>query len=559
MKSNVLKTIRVILALLIFIPLLLIFCDFAGVLPRQLHGLAHIQVVPAILVGSIGILIGLFLLTFLFGLIYCSVICPLGILQDIIAWFTRRGKKKNKKRRWYSYSKPQTILRYSLLAICVVFLIFGITVPLLYLDPYSNFGRIAVNLFRPVVMEGNNLVNWIAVKFHNYNFYHVTIYTVTTLSLTIAIIALLVVGVMSLLRGRLYCNTICPVGSLLGLISKFSIFKIELDHVKCTSCKLCERACKSQCIDSKEKTVDHSRCVTCFNCLDRCKFDAIGYTFAYKKVDDPSPSLGVGSAYAEPKASVFACNKMETRQEPCRQSGVGGAYAERRELERAIPFYGMGRRSFLLTGAGAMATLPLIPAWAKKGEVVDATKLTPITPPGSKSLMHFTKHCTACHLCITHCPQQILKPAGFNFGFDYAFKPHLVFYESAYCNFECTVCSQVCPTGAIQRLTTEEKIVTQIGIAQFDIERCIVYVDHTSCGACSEHCPTRAVKMEPFEGALTIPHVYDDLCIGCGGCESICPARPVKAINVLASAVHQIARREKEEKVKEVKDLDFGF
>ncbi|GHT64480.1 ferredoxin [Bacteroidia bacterium] len=482
--------------------------------------------------GSVGILIFLFLLTFLFGRVYCSVICPLGILQDIIAWLTRRGKKKNKKRRWFAYSKPQTILRYSLLALCVAFLIFGITVPLLYLDPYSNFGRISVNLFRPVVMEGNNLLNWVALKFNNYNFYQVTIYTITSLSLAISIIALLVVGVMALLRGRLFCNTICPVGSLLGLISKFSVFRITLDHSKCTSCGLCEKSCKSQCIGSKEKAVDNSRCVACFNCLDRCKTNGIKYQFAYRKNNVP--------AVQHERETVSVPIISEAPQHP---------------------FHGMGRRSFLLASAGAMATLPLIPAWAKKGEIVDVTKLTPITPPGSKSLAHFKKHCTACHLCITHCPQQILKPAGFNFGLDYAFKPHLVFYEMAFCNFECTVCSEICPNGAIKKLTSEEKSVTQVGIARFVKEDCVVYTDRTSCGACSEHCPTRAVKMEPFEGALTLPHVYDELCIGCGGCESICPVRPVKAINIQAVEVHQVAEKEKEEKQKEVDQdsLDFGF
>jgi polyferredoxin len=532
MNPNVLKTIRVIPALLIFIPLLLYFCDFANALPQPLHALAHIQLVPAVLAGSIGISIVLLLLTVLFGRIYCSAICPLGILQDIISRFTRRGKKKNKKRRWFAYSKPQTILRYSLLAVCTLFLIFGITVPLLYLDPYSNFGRIAENLFRPVVMEGNNLVNGIALKFNNYDFYHVTIYTVTNLSLAIATAALLIIGVMALLRGRLFCNTICPVGSLLGLISKFSVFKIQLDHSKCTSCGSCEKACKAQCINSKEKTVDSSRCVDCFNCLGRCKLGGIRYKLAYPKNSIPAVQ------YGRETVSVSTIPEKSGR-----------------------PVYGMGRRSFLLTGAGAVATLPFIPAWAKKDKTVDSTKLTPITPPGSKSLAHFKKHCTACHLCITHCPQQILKPAGFNFGFNYAFKPHLVFYESAFCNFECTVCTEICPNGAIKRLTPEEKTVTQIGIAKFDIDYCVVYTDRTSCGACSEHCPTRAVKMEPYEGALTLPHVYDDLCIGCGGCESICPVRPVKAINVLASAVHQIAKKEAEEKMKEVdqESLDFGF
>jgi polyferredoxin len=520
MKFNVLKTIRIVSALLIFIPLLLYFCDFANVLPQSLHGLAHVQVVPAVLNVSTGILTGLFLLTFFFGRIYCSVICPLGILQDIIAWFTKRGKKK---RRWFVYAKPQSILRYFLLIVCILFLIFGITVPILYLDPYSNFGRIAVNLFRPVVMEGNNLVNWVALKFDNYDFYHVTIYTVTNLSTAIAAVALLVVGITALLKGRLFCNTICPVGSALGIISKFSVFKVVLDSSGCTSCGLCERSCKSQCISSKAKTIDNSRCVVCFNCLDRCKTNGIKYRFAYKRA-----------------GNLRRCgsNEAETRHDKIST-----------------------RRSFLLTSAGMMATLPFIPAWAKKNNPADVTKLTPITPPGSKSLAHFKKHCTACHLCITHCPQQVLKPAGFNFGLDYVFKPHLVFYEMAFCNYECTVCSEICPNGAIQRLTSGEKSVTQVGIARFNKDRCVVYTDHTSCGACSEHCPTRAVKMEPYEGALTLPHVYDELCIGCGGCESICPVRPVKAINIQAVEIHQLAKKEEEEQIEEIDQdkLDFGF
>jgi polyferredoxin len=532
MIPSVFKTIRVILALLIFIPLLLYFCDFANALPQSLHGLAHIQLVPAVLAGSAGILIILFLLTIFFGRIYCSVICPLGVLQDIIAWFTRKGKKKNKKRFWFAYSKPQFILRYSLLVVCSIFLVFEITSPLLYLDPYSIFGRIAANFFRLIVTEGNNLIYEIALKLNNYNFYHVTIYTVTGLSLATAVIALLIVGAMALLRGRLFCNTICPVGSLLGLISKFSIFKIQLDQSKCTSCGLCEKNCKAQCISSKGKIVDFSRCVSCFNCLNRCKNNGIKYQFAYKK------------------------NSIHAAQYKCEEISM---LAMSEKPER--PVFGMGRRSFFLTSASAMATLPLIPVWAKKGKMADTAKLTPITPPGSKNLAHFTKHCTACHLCMTHCPQQILKPAGFNFGFNYAFKPHLVFYESAFCNFECTVCTEICPNGAIKKLTSEEKTVTQIGIAKLDINRCVVYTDRTSCGACSEHCPTRAVKMEPYEDALTLPRVYEDLCIGCGGCESICPVRPVKAINVIASKVHQIAKKEEEEKMKEVDqdNLDFGF
>ena len=215
----------------------------------------------------------------------------------------------------------------------------------------------------------------------------------------------------------------------------------------------------------------------------------------------------------------------------------------------------------MATSAIIAATVPVLPAWAKKDRPIDVSKLTPITPPGSKSLENFTKKCTACHLCVTHCPQQILKPAGFNFGFSYAFKPHMVFYEKAFCNYRCTTCSSVCPTGAIERLTPEEKKITQIGIAKFEKNRCIVYTDNTSCGACSEHCPVQAVIMEPYDGGLTIPHVYEHLCIGCGGCESICPVRPIKAINVLANEIHQTAQLPPEEDMKEINkdELDFGF
>jgi len=517
---------RIVLAILIFLPILLFFCDFANLLPLQMHGLMHIQIVPAILTGSIFILAVLFLLTILFGRIYCSIICPLGVFQDIISWFTKRGKKKNKKKRWYKYAKPMTILRYSLLGLCILFLFFRITTPLLILDPYSNFGRIAVNLFRPLVMEGNNLLNWIALKFHIYGFYYVTIYTITLWSAAIAATTLLIVLIMALLRGRLFCNTICPVGSLLGLLSRVSLFRIELDDSKCNSCGLCAHACKSQCINSKEKYVDHSRCVACFNCLDRCKSGGVNYRFAFNR---------------------------SSRQVVAKEQSAPAINSWTNEI-------GTTRRSFLITSTVIAATLPIIPAWAKTDAKIDATKLLPVTPPGSQSLAHFKVHCTACHLCVTHCPQQILKPAGFNFGIDYAFKPQMVFYDMAYCNYECTICTEICPTGAIHKLTKEAKKLTQVGIAHFEKDRCIVATEGTSCGACSEHCPTQAVRMEEYINDLTLPHVHSELCIGCGGCESICPARPIKAIIVVANEVHQKAQKPPEEKrEQEKKDLNFGF
>ncbi|MDR0413661.1 MAG: 4Fe-4S dicluster domain-containing protein [Dysgonamonadaceae bacterium] len=510
MKSHSFKRIRVFFALLFFLPLLLFFCDFAGILPEGFRFLTEFQLIPALLAGHFAVVAGLALLTVVFGRVYCSAVCPLGVLQDIVSFFSRRGKPKQKRR--YRFRKPSTAVRYTLLAVCVLFLLLGITTPLLLLDPYSNFGRIAVNLFRPVVMAGNNLLNGLALQFNLYHFYHVTIYTVSAASLLFALLALLAVGGMSLLRGRLFCNTVCPVGTLLGVFSRRSLFRITIDRTRCNHCGLCERACKSECINSKEQTVDTSRCVGCFNCLDRCsKQNALGYRF----------------------------------------------YRRQAAGEEA----GMTRRSFLVTSTAMAASVPLLPAWASGQAPSDATKRTPVTPPGSVSLAHFKQKCTACHLCITHCPQQILKPAGFNFGLQYAFKPHLVFYEMAFCNYSCTVCSEICPNGAIVRLTEEEKKVTQIGVAQFDKSKCIVYTDNTSCGACSEHCPVQAVQMESYKDGLTLPRVFEELCIGCGGCESICPVRPVKAINILANEVHRIAQKPPQEEAAPVDagELDFGF
>ncbi|MCC8146421.1 MAG: 4Fe-4S binding protein [Bacteroidales bacterium] len=523
MKYFLLKSARVILALFIFIPLLFFFIDFTDALPNSFHAFAHLQLIPAILGGSLGIFLILIVLTLLFGRIYCSVICPLGVLQDIISWFTKRGKKKkwNKKKRWYHYQKPYNLLRYSLLAICIIFLAFGVITPLLFLDPYSNFGRIAVNIFRPIVMEGNNLLNWIALKFDNYSLYHVSIYTITIASFSISLIVFLVVGIMSFLRGRLFCNTICPVGSFLGILSRFSLFRIVIDKSKCIQCGQCEKSCKAGCISTEGKYVDSSRCIDCFNCLNRCsKYKAIDYKF------------------------IYAIKEKTIHEE----------YPHHKQIDT-------GKRNFLLTSAAIAGTVPLLSSCKKWVVPTDPTKLTPITPPGSLNLTRFKEKCTACHLCVTHCPQQILKPAGFEFGINYAFKPHMFFYEKGFCNYNCTICSEVCPNHAIISLTEEEKKKTQVGIAKFQEDLCIVITEHTSCGACSEHCPTQAVKMEPYRNGLTLPLVYEKLCIGCGGCESICPVKPIKAINVLANEVHKKVELPQEEELEEinVEELDFGF
>ena len=134
-------------------------------------------------------------------------------------------------------------------------------------------------------------------------------------------------------------------------------------------------------------------------------------------------------------------------------------------------------------------------------------------------------------------------------------------YKTSFCNFECTVCGEVCPSGAIGPLSVEKKKITQVGKTTFVKENCIVETEGTACGACSEHCPTKAVHMVPYKDNLKIPEVRNQYCVGCGACEFACPTKPYKAIYVEGNMVHQAAEINVEEKLDNEIDLkqDFPF
>ncbi|MDF9829625.1 4Fe-4S binding protein [Parabacteroides sp. PF5-6] len=515
-RPNYLKGLRVLLAILFFVPILFFFVDFRALMPVSTHTLLHLQIVPAILSGMVGILLVQLVLALVFGRIYCSVICPAGVFQDIINRLFCIGKKKKKGPRRFAYRKPMNYLRYILLGLITVLALFGSIELLMALDPYSNFGRMAANLFRPAVVWINNGLADILARADNYTLFHVTLTTVTTAGLIGGTIALLVFIVMVVTRGRLFCNTLCPVGGLLSLVSRYSFFRVSIDQEKCISCGLCEQSCKAEAIDVKALTVDNSRCVDCFNCISSCKKDSIHYRFQLP-----------GRKEAK-----------ESKEDLSSQS----------------------RRQFIATGATIAATLPVVSAVARATGTAQTAKTAPVTPPGSISLERFKDKCTGCHLCVVHCPSQVLYPAGLQFGLGYALKPHMAYIDS-YCNYECTVCAEVCPNKAIELTSVDDKMTTQVGIAEFFLERCIVETENTDCGACSEHCPTQAVHMELYkEGStLTVPVVEPELCVGCGGCESICPVRPERAIIIKSNIVHQRVEKPAEEEVLEIEIDDFGF
>lgn len=509
-----LKKVRIVFSVLIFGLITFYFLDFAELLPGKFHVLAHIQFVPALMSFGIIALVILTVLTLLLGRIYCSVICPMGILQDIINWISR--KTVNKKKR-FRFSPAKNLLRWSVLTITVISFLCGFTVLLGLLDPYSAFGRMVTNVFKPVYMAGNNLLESIFSRFGNYTFYQVDASLLSISSFIIGVVTFLVIGYLAWKHGRTWCNTVCPVGTLLGFVSRFSLFKIRIDENKCTHCMICGTKCKASCIDSKNQKIDYTRCVDCFDCLKSCKEGALVYSL-------PSSIL-------KKKQQVTASDTS--------------------------------KRRFLLAGITTAVTTPKVMAQAQSvlatatGKVSDKRK-TPITPPGSISLTHFQAHCTSCHLCVSKCPSHVLKPAFMEYGVGGMMQPTM-FFEKGFCNFDCTVCGDVCPNGAIQPLTIEKKHLTQMGKVVFTEENCIVYTDGTSCGACSEHCPTQALSMIPYKDGLTIPHVDTDICVGCGGCEYVCPARPFRAVHIEGNEIQQEAHPFTEIKEDKVEVDDFGF
>ena len=495
-----LRRIRITLATVMFIGITWLFLDFTGTAHHLVGWMPKIQLLEALLAGSVLIVAGITILTLIFGRIYCSVICPLGIMMDLFGW---QGKKAKKNR--YSFSKEMKWLRYPMLVVFRVAHMAGLAVLVQLLAPYSTFGIIATNLLQPVYQAGNNVLAAIAEHFDSYAFYHSEVWLRSVASLLIAIVMLIVIAVLAWRNGRTWCNTICPIGTLLSLISRFSFLKIHFDTEKCKNCSLCSKNCKAACIDFKTHTVDASRCVVCGNCIESCKFGAL--------------------SYRRTKGTVLAVSSHDT-EDPSPNSPA--------------------RRSFLI-GSALVSTAVL--AQEKKkvdgglaalADRVVPERQTPLTPPGSLSAQNMAHNCTGCQLCITECPNQVLRPSS---DLMMLMQP-VMSYERGYCRPECTRCSQVCPAGAIKPITPIEKSSIQIGHAVWIKQNCVAVNDDVPCGNCARHCPTGAIEMVPLDpddgDSPLVPAVNENICIGCGACENLCPGKNGQtAIMIEGHEVHR--------------------
>ena len=492
-----LKKIRMILGSVMFVGLTLLFLDFTGTLHHWLGWMAKVQALEAVLALNVVVIVALAALTFIFGRIYCSVICPLGVMQDLFGWL---GKKAKKNR--YTYSKAISWLRYAMLAVFIVAWAVGIGTVVQLLAPYSAFGRICTMVLQPVYMTVNNLLAAIAEHYESYPFYGVEVWMKSLSVFIIALLTLVILAVLAWRNGRTYCNTICPVGTVLSFIARFSILKIQFDEDKCKNCSLCSKNCKAACIDFKNHQVDYSRCVVCGDCIESCRSGALSYR-----------------SYRSHRS--YKTHKTHNPQDP-------------------------SKRSFLI--ASAMVTTAALAQETKHvdgglADIIEKSapeRQTPVVPPGARSLKNITSKCTGCQLCVSECPNDVLRPSGSMMSL---MQPVMSF-EKGYCRPECTRCSDVCPAGAIKPLDAIEKSSIQIGHAVVAVDFCISAKGEAECGNCARHCPAGAIEMVPSDPdddlSPSVPAVNENACIGCGACEHLCPVRPLSAIHVEGHEVHKL-------------------
>lgn len=429
------------------------------------------------------------LVTVLFGRIVCGWICPLGTVHQLFSWIF-------KKARFLRPKKPASgglWIKYAVLAFVLVAALFGLNAAG-YLDPLSFLTRAsAAGLIPAFGLGADALLGAVyAVRLEAFGDTLAQALSTLTLNTTFRqgfLLGLIFLGAVLLnkIRERFWCRYVCPLGALLGLFSRYNLFKLKIDESKCTQCGLCSIHCQTQAAPFPAGGWKSSECVYCETCAAICPERAITFPVRLGAEKPPAVALTRRRLLATSFLAFFS-----------------------------VPF-------FRITSARTRADEHLI------------------RPPGSLPEPAFLRTCIKCGECLKACPTNGLQPALTEAGPEGLWTPVLV-PKIGYCEYYCSLCTQVCPTGAIKELTVPEKTTVKIGTAWIDKNRCLPYFLGRPCIVCEEHCPVspKAIKFILVEtkrpdGTTAVekaPIIDPELCIGCGVCENKCPVADRPAIFV---------------------------
>ncbi len=434
------------------------------------------------------------LVSIVFGRGFCGWFCPAGTMLDIAHPLVNKGKRRNNPTRYPRMAL--IILLFLVISSALNFPIAG------YLDPFSiivraftqalypAFNDLAVSFFSFTYESAPPAVNFVTEPF--YSFLKETVLPFEQKYYDLALLSFMMFAALFLLefvQRRFFCRNICPLGALIGLVSRLSLLKIHGGDTDCGKCRHCTQICRMGAID-ENRTIQMGSCSLCMECLEQC----------------PRQVIGFDSGFLTPGKDEVS----------------------------------LSRRQFITTlAAGAM-----VPPILTVRNWNHAERANLIRPPGAHQEADFLKRCVRCAECIQVCIGNALQPTFLEAGIEGIFTPRLV-ARSGYCEFNCTLCGQVCPTGAIKELSLEQKHRTKIGHAWFDKNICLPYAKGIPCIVCEEHCPTpdkairfRLADVHDDQGRMVSvkqPYVVDSLCIGCGICETKCPVPGRSAIYITSA------------------------